>query len=601
MALRARLNPSPPKRTSEPPANPTRWVAVRASKFAVGDRRMEAETYLSSGYGLRLAIEDRPSGWCRFRNTARVWMPGRLKGIQVGPEHGTPFLAATQVFDLRPVIRKWLSLSRTEDAAGRFVAPGTILVTRSGTVGRSTLASDVHADTLISDDLLRVEAIDPPRRGWLYAFLLSPQARAMMTGSHYGQIIKHLEPSHLEELPIPDVGTVVAADFESRARRVVSLRNESHRLTVEAEKLFESVIRAAPGVGRPNEAGFVVRASTFASGRRRLDASNHSPASRAVLAQLACHAKGFSTVAEAGYTAWLPNRFKRVPATNGVWLWGSSSLTEVGPQPTRRIADGDFGDPYRARVEPGWVVMARSGQVYGIIGAAVLASAAMADDVVSDDVMRIMPGPLAAFRPGYLVTAMSHPRLGRPLIKAIVYGSSIPHVDVADVLAFPVVRLDESVESAIADLAERAATARAEADIIELAMGRDAGAIVERFMHRPAIRLVTDGDGVSNAQDSAAEAEFELLAARWRAERPRGADIADMSATPACRAVVAMGMRAVRPILLQLRQKPEHWFAALHEITGANPVPAHAEGKLKVMAAAWIEWGRERGYVSELD
>lgn len=58
---------------------------------------MEAENYLSSGYDLRLAIEERAAGWLRLGQMARVWQPSRLKGIQVSHETGTPFLAATQV------------------------------------------------------------------------------------------------------------------------------------------------------------------------------------------------------------------------------------------------------------------------------------------------------------------------------------------------------------------------------------------------------------------------------------------------------------------------------------------------------------------------
>jgi hypothetical protein len=208
---------------------------------------------------------------------------------------------------------------------------------------------------------------------------------------------------------------------------------------------------------------------------------------------------------------------------------------------------------------------------------------------------RVKPPANAALRPGYLVTALSHPTLGRPLVKAMAYGSTIPHIDVNDVQTFPVVRLGDDAESAISAAAEAAAKARAEADLLEQAMARDAGRIVEEFTHRPTVRLA------SSAPPPNADAEFAALAERWRAERPRGADVADMAATPAYRAVVAMGDRAVRPILLQLKRKPEHWFAALNEITAANPVPPEAEGRLKGMAEAWVRWGRERGYIGELD
>ena len=99
-----------------------------------GDSRMEAENYLEGGYGIRLAMEARQAGWANLGRLAKVWQPLRLKGIQVSRELGTPFLSATQVFDLRPAPRKFLSLNHTNHAASRFVTPGTILVTCSGSV-----------------------------------------------------------------------------------------------------------------------------------------------------------------------------------------------------------------------------------------------------------------------------------------------------------------------------------------------------------------------------------------------------------------------------------------------------------------------------------
>lgn len=104
--------------------------------------------------------------------------------------------------------------------------------------------------------------------------------------------------------------------------------------------------------------------------------------------------------------------------------------------------------------------------------------------------------------------------------------------------------------------------------------------------------------GVSNGD---AKREFEALAERWRSERPRGADVEDMVRAPAYQAVIQMGERAVKPILQQLRQRPEHWFVALHQITGENPVGPEAEGKIKQMAEAWVRWGKERRYLGDMD
>ena len=165
---------------------------------------MEAETFLSRGYGIRLGIKSQ-TGWLSLSALAHVWQPSRLKGIQVSSEVGTPFLAATQVLDLQPRPRKWLALARTSEAAQRFVQRGQILVTCSGAVGRATLAYAPHLQTLITHDLLRVDPLNPADRGWTYAYLRAPRVRAMMGSTRYGHMIKHLEPAHLKSLPVPDV------------------------------------------------------------------------------------------------------------------------------------------------------------------------------------------------------------------------------------------------------------------------------------------------------------------------------------------------------------------------------------------------------------
>lgn len=596
MALRARLIPTPPRPPDVWIWHTAEWATVRASKIQIGNRRMEGQTYLSSGYGIRQAIEGRPTGWVSFGEMADVWMPGRLKGIQVGPGHGTPFLAATQVFDLRPVSRKWLALARTSDAENRFVKDGMILVTCSGTVGRSTLAYSVLKDTLISHDLLRVEARNQKQWGWLYAYLQSPQAKAMAVGSHYGQIIKHLEPEHLQQLPIPSIDDRLLEKFALAAQTIINLRNESYRLSIKAESVFARALGWSESAPVAADSFTVGAASLFRS-RRRLDAANHSPVAAGVRKYLATHGRGFTAISAAGYDVWLPTRFRRVPAREGVWLWDSSSLTEVNPQPTKRIADKDFGDKYRGRVEAGWVLMARSGQVYGIIGATVLASSAMEGNVISDHVMRIKPTK-PTIRPGYLVTAMSHPTLGRPLVKALAYGSSVPEIELADIAAFEVVRLDEDVESEIAAIADAAAKSRADADILEQSIGRQAGEIIDEFMKRPRIRLV----GITVGEDDPdAAAKVEKLVGQWIEERPRGGNVHRITETPAYRSIIEMGERALRPLLMRLRRKPEHLFHALHEITEENPIPASAEGKIKLMADAWVQWGKSRGYLGDMD
>lgn len=446
------------------------------------ERRMEAETYLSTGFGIRVSMESKTSGWRRFGELANVMQPGRLKGILVSPEYGTPFLTASQVFDIRPVPRKFLALGKMGTANECFVKEGTVLVTRSGSVGRPTIAHAPHRGIILSDDLLRVNVKDELEYGWVYAFLLAPQTRSMTKSAQYGHIIKHLETHHLEALPIPTVDDEKAKFFLQCTNQILELRDEGYRLTLDAEAHFEQALGTIM-VNDWGEQGFRTSASyAFLSGRRRLDATVNNPGVAIIKRHLAENGRGFTTIAEAGYEVWLPNRFRRIPASDGVWLLDSADLTEVNPDITKRIADINFGDAYQGRVKADWILMARSGQTYGIIGTTILAGKNLEKYVISDHVMRIKPSYDTIIKPGYLVTAMSHPLLGRPIVKSLAYGSSIPEIDVADLANLEIVRLHPSDEDIISELAVASAKVRAEADEIERKIAVEAGEIIDRFI-----------------------------------------------------------------------------------------------------------------------
>ena len=482
MAVRARLN-APTRKPEAFPWHRADWTAVPSAGLFGGERRLEAECYLKSGTGVRLAIEANTGAWFRFGDRAGVWQPSRLKGIQVSPRFGTPFLAAGQLFDVRPTTRKWLALEKTSSAEDRFVSRGTLLVSCSGNVGRATVARKLHERTLITHDLLRLRC-SADEAGWLYAFLRSSNGRSMMSAAKYGHIIKHLEPMHVEALPVPSPSDEDAAFCRRTLERIIELRDDAYLLTLDAEMRFQDALGLPPAV-EAGESGFSVRASeTVFGGRRRFDALPYNPTAAAMRA----HVKSrtiTSTLTDLGFTVWLPTRFKRIPADQGVELLNSSAPFEVNPDAGRRIAEVNFGDPYAARVEPGWLLIARSGQVYGLNGSVAFATKAHVGRVLSDDLIRIAPGPNTTIRTGYVFVALSHPVLGRPLVKSLPYGSSIPHLDVSDVQEYAIPRLSKGDENVIGELADRAAACWGEADVLEQRMGERCDRAIEALLHPP--------------------------------------------------------------------------------------------------------------------
>lgn len=442
---------------------------------------MEAENFLASGFGTRQAIESKSGGWAPLVDVARTWQPSRLKGIQVSPEFGTPFLAATQAFDTRPVPRKWLSLDRTSDHVERIVPLGTILLTCSGSVGRATLAHAAIDGVLVSHDLLRIEARKPEWSGWIYAYLRSPTVRQMMKAVQYGHIIKHLETHHLDELPILiPANSSVFSDCQALATRILECRNRALQKIDDAEAMFASqfsVLKSEPA----ENAFFVRRASqSLFFARRRFDAWSHNQEKCEIELILRGSCSGWTTLRQIGCDVWLPNRFKRVPAEDGVDLVDSSQIFELNPDYIRRISPAGISDRYDGFVLSGWLMMSRSGQIYGLLGSVAMATPQQEGKVISDDVIRIAPS--GEIDPGYLYVAISHSILGRPRIKALAYGSSIPHIEVEDLKDFGIPRLDESVERQIATLAKEAFTSWSEADETEHQLADLAERVIERFL-----------------------------------------------------------------------------------------------------------------------
>ena len=465
MALRARL--SAPREEQEQWS----WHKVKSLVLPISalwgkERRMEAENYISGGYGLRLALENKLGHGATFGAIASVLQPSRLKGIVVGPEFGTPFLAATQVFDARPVPRKFLSLDKVDNISKRLSPEGQILVTRSGSVGKATVAHAAHQGIILSDDLLRVDPLEEKDRGWIYAYLKSPSVRSMLRSAQYGHVIKHLEVSHLAGLPTPAPDADLAERFQLMVQRIHQERSLGHQRYLEAERLFEELI-GEPPFARRKEVGFTVQSSALKYGRRRLEGGYHNPSVQSLYAHFEEKSFSVESIQSIGLDCWLPGRFQRIPAEEGIQLVGSADLFEVNPDLPKRIADIDFGDDAQGRVKEGWLLLARSGQIYGLNGTLAIANKFLEDKIISDHVIRMRPRANFNSRVGYIYTALSHPTLGRPLVKALAYGSSIPEIEVGDVNTLQVVRLSKKHEDAIADLAESAAQLYADADLLE--------------------------------------------------------------------------------------------------------------------------------------
>ena len=370
-------------------------------------------------------------------------------------------------------------MDKTLKGEARLVKEGTILVMASATVGRAIVAMKAHEDTIISHHFMRVEPLNRLQAGWVYAYLRSPQAKSMMTSSQYASVIRHIEPHHLGMLPVPMVAEPLAAQFSETVSEIVRLRNNATDLTKRAEDAFTQAVNLA--LKTTTEVGFAVSLRDICSGRRRIEGAYHSPETKAILTAF----KRQERLDRVTKDIWLGQRFKRSYGDGGVPYLSADDVFTTNAEGVKSMLVDTDDDHEQFFVKKGWLVMSRSGQTYGMIGSTIIATQWHENSVFSDDMIRIVPN--GSVRPGFLLTALTHPTLGRPLLIREAYGTSIPHLEPEDVAAFPVVRFDEKREEEISSFAELAAEQQALAEVMERQLAHEAGEVIADFMKRPSL------------------------------------------------------------------------------------------------------------------
>ncbi len=91
---------------------------------------------------------------------------------------------------------------------------------------------------------------------------------------------------------------------------------------------------------------------------------------------------------------------------------------------------------------------------------------------------------------------------------------------------------------------------------------------------------------------------FDQLVRQWRAETQFLSSTTQLATHPAYQRIIGLGPQVIPFILADLRQRPGHWSWALKALSGENPVPPEAQGRLAATADAWLEWGREAGWIA---
>jgi len=200
--------------------------------------RLDASYHLSDGRQTKFLIEKSPLGTTSLSNlTTDIFMGPRFKRYYVdNKETGVPFMGGSDMQKNDLTNLKLISKTMTKNINQLYLKRNWILVTRSGTIGQTVFTNSDFENKTATEDVIRIIANEEViKSGFLYAFLVSKYGYNLLTQSTYGAVIRHIEPHHLKELPIP----IFKNDIQEKIHNLILKASE---LRVKANKIFNEVI-----------------------------------------------------------------------------------------------------------------------------------------------------------------------------------------------------------------------------------------------------------------------------------------------------------------------------------------------------------------------
>lgn len=178
--------------------------------------------------------------WC-----SSIFNLPRFKRVYAtNPEDGWPYMTPGQLVMFRFLQGPFRLVSKIRaprSSAKHFAKENWVLITCSGTVGRALLATKSIEDYFLTHDLIRVIPKPGIKPGYLVAYLSSNIGQTLLK-DEYGGTIDHIEPVHIENLPVPELPVEIQNKVDLMVKEAYQLRDKSNFLLNEAEAIVEKAI-----------------------------------------------------------------------------------------------------------------------------------------------------------------------------------------------------------------------------------------------------------------------------------------------------------------------------------------------------------------------
>ena len=450
---------------------PVKWCSVSLSDVIARGKRLEASVFdVEAKQAWQTVINNRFG--IKYLGTSNglidnAYYPGRFKRIYCSKGNGVAFYLPSQMTDVYPKPDKYISKITKCSLDELRLKAQTLLLTRSGTIGTISYVSKTLENTVFSDDVIRVTFKDAVDLGYTYTFLKSSIGQKILTTNGYGSVITHLEPEHLNEIPIPNAPTDIKQRINNLIIDSYRLRDESNELIDNATQLLVDELHL-PDISEfevndykknaPVET-FSVKLSDL---NGRADASYHLPIVDAIVNHLRKYAEEVTTVGDERISSdiILPGRFKRVYVDKeyGVRFLGGKELNQLDPSTEKYLSKKAHANQLKDSL--GIKPYSLLTPARGSLGEVVFPPKHFIGWAISDNLMQILSFDSIC---GYLYIFLNT-EYGKTLIQRFTYGGVVDAIEPEHIkqVVIPLLK-NKDVQNQINDFALQANQKRYEA------------------------------------------------------------------------------------------------------------------------------------------
>jgi len=90
---------------------------------------------------------------------------------------------------------------------------------------------------------------------------------------------------------------------------------------------------------------------------------------------------------------------------------------------------------------------------------------------------------------------------------------------------------------------------------------------------------------------------FKEFANRWHNETDYLSSPSSITNNDTYLKIISMGEPVIPLVLQDLQERGGYWYRALRILSDEDPVPPEGRGEVPKMKEAWLNWGRDKGYI----